>query len=267
MAPPRNEDKRHAREGGHPSHAASAPADAANKSTIEQMELDARLRRHDKENNCISLLRHDLAQHLRRPAEGAALILFFLIVVLILPFAIGPDPDLLRRLAPGLIWIAALLMNLLALDRLFVQDERDGTLDLLLLSPIPLPLLISSKLLAQTLAILAALIPITAIAGAMLNMSPQVLPILLLSLAIGIPSLVMLGGLLSAITATLRRNPALLTALLIPMAIPILIFAAGACDAAAMGTSPMPPLLLLAALLSFLLPTAPFAIAAVLRQR
>lgn len=214
-----------------------------------------------------SILRRDLAQHFRRPAEGAALVLFFLIVVLILPFAIGPDPELLRRLAPGLIWIAALLMNLLALDRMFVQDERDGTLDLLLLSPVPLPSLVASKLAAQTLATLSALIPMTLIAGIMLNISAEVLPVLAATILAGVPCLVMLGGLLSAVTATLRRNPALLTALLIPLAIPILVFATGACDAAATGVSPLQPLLLLAAICAALLPTAPFAIAAALRQR
>lgn len=193
--------------------------------------------------------------------------LFFLIIVLMLPFAIGPDPELLRRLAPGLIWIAALLMNLLALDRLFVQDERDGTLDLLMLSPIPLSALVASRLLAQTLAMLVALLPMTFVASIMLNISSDVLSILSLTILTGIPSLVALGGLLSAITATLRRNPALLTALLLPLAVPILVFATGACDAAASGTSPKQPLLLLVAITAALLPTSPFIIAAALRQR
>src|ERR1700728_2210453 len=93
-----------------------------------------------------SLLRHDLRLQFRRKNEWAALILFFMIVIILLPFAIGPDPDLLRRLAPGFIWLAALLMSLLALERLFVEDARDGTLDLMLLSKVPLALIVFVRL-------------------------------------------------------------------------------------------------------------------------
>src|SRR5580692_11514156 len=96
-------------------------------------------------NSFVSLLHHDLRLQARHRVEWAALVLFFIIVILLLPFTLGPEPDLLRRLAPGLIWLAALLMSLLALEKLFVADARDGTLDLILLSPVPLPLIIFSK--------------------------------------------------------------------------------------------------------------------------
>src|SRR3984957_16993610 len=105
----------------------------------------------------MSLIFHEMRLHMRQLSEWIALVLFFLIVILLLPFTLGPEPDLLRRLAPGLIWLAALLMSLLALEKLFVADARDGTLDLMLLSPIPLPILVFSKLSAQILAMLLVL--------------------------------------------------------------------------------------------------------------
>ena len=212
------------------------------------------------------LLRHDLRLQLRQSGDWAALVLFFLIVVLLLPFALGPEPDLLSRLAPGFVWLAALLMSLLSLDRLFVEDARDGTLDLLLLSPIPLPVIVAARLAAQALLLLAVLAVMLVPAGLLLGMSFSVLPVLALTLLLGIPSIVLLGGIAAAITVSLRRNPALLTLLLIPFYIPILIFAVAACDAVLIGALTAPPLLLLGAIFALLLPSAPFIIAAALRQ-
>ncbi|MDX2027896.1 MAG: heme exporter protein CcmB [Alphaproteobacteria bacterium] len=214
----------------------------------------------------IALLSHDMRLQARALTEWAALILFFLIVILLLPFAIGPEPELLRRLGAGLIWLAALLMILLALEKLFLQDARDGTLDLLFLSPLPLTLIVSVRLIAQILMIIAALTVVALPGFLLLGMSLAVLPVLALSLLLGVPALVLLGGIMSAVTIALRRHPALLTLLLAPFYIPVLIFAVAACDAAAMGTSPAPHLLLLGAILALLLPTAPFAIAAALRN-
>src|SRR5580704_16014253 len=100
--------------------------------------------------NFLRLLCYDMRLELRQPTDWAALVLFFVIVIVLLPFAIGPEPELLRRLAPGLIWLAALLMSLLAIEKFFVADARDGTLDLMLLSPLPLPLVVLSKLIVLT---------------------------------------------------------------------------------------------------------------------
>lgn len=213
-----------------------------------------------------NLLRHDICVQSRRKGEWAALILFFIIVIILMPFALGPDRDLLRRLAPGFIWLAALLMSLLALERLFIEDARDGTLDLILLSPIPLPQIVAIRMAAQILVMLMALAFVTVLAVLMLGMNMTLLPVLGLSLGLGIPTLVLLGGVMGAITVSLRRHPALLTLLLVPFYIPVLIFAVAACDAAGMGSSPLPHLLLLAAFLAALLPTAPFVIAAALRN-
>jgi heme exporter protein B len=212
----------------------------------------------------IKLLRHDLRLQARQLGEWAALVLFFIIVILLLPFALGPEPDLLRRLAPGLIWLAAMLMSLLALDKLFIADARDGTLDVMLLSPLPLPVIVLSKLLAQALMMLIVLCMIVFPAAVMLGMNLSVLPTLILSLLLGIPSLVLIGGIMGAITVSLQRNAALLTLLLAPFYIPVLVFAVAACDAVVLGASALAPLLLLGAILCVLLPAAPFIIAATL---
>lgn len=214
----------------------------------------------------LNLLHYELRLHTRQMVEWVALVMFFVIVILLLPFAIGPEPDLLRRLAPGLVWLAALLMSLLALDRLFVQDARDGTLDLMLLSPLPLPLVVFTKIAAVIIMMLAALLLMLLPAMLLLGISFVVLPVLALSLILGVPALVLLGGIVGAITVALNRNPALLTLLLVPFYIPILIFAVAACDAVAMGAAALPHLLLLGAILAILLPTAPFVIAAALRH-
>ena len=214
----------------------------------------------------LRLLKHDVRLQMRNRVEWTSLILFFTIIILLLPFAIGPEPVLLKRLAPGLIWLAALLMSLLSLDRLFIQDARDGTLDLMLLSPMPLPLVILSKLLAQGGMMLVALLVMLFPAAILLNMDAAIVPVLAATLVLGVPTLVLLGGIMGAVTVALHRNPALLTLLLVPFYIPILIFATGACDAASLGASVESNLLFLGAILAFVLPAAPFIIAAALRQ-
>jgi heme exporter protein B len=213
-----------------------------------------------------SLLRHDIRMAVRRAGEWASLILFFIVVIIFLPFAIGPEPDTLRRLAPGLMWLAVLLMNLLSLEKLFVDDVRDGTLDLLLLSSRPLPLIIVLRLGAHIVMMLLALAVVIVPAILMLDLNLKVIPVLIGSLLLGVPCLVLLGGMVGSVTLALRRHPAMLTLLLAPFYIPVLIFAVSACDAAANGASSAPHLLLLAALLIVLLPTAPFVISASFRN-
>lgn len=216
-------------------------------------------------NSFLRLMRCDLRLQMRNRVEWASLVLFFTIVILLLPFTLGPEPDLLRRLAPGLIWLAALLMNLLSLDRVFLQDARDGTLDLMVLSPLPLPVVVFSKMAAQSVMMIVALLIMLFPAALLLGMDAALLPVLALTLVLGVPSLVLLGGVMGSITLMLNRNAALLTVLLVPFYIPIIIFATGACDAAALGASPESNVLLLAALLALIAPTAPFVIAAALR--
>ncbi|MGE3624238.1 MAG: heme exporter protein CcmB [Bdellovibrionales bacterium] len=212
------------------------------------------------------LLLSDLRLHRRRLAEWSALVLFFIVIVVLLPFAVGPDAELLRRLGPGLIWLAVLLMSFLTLEKFFIADARDGTLDLMLLAPMPLPLVLLARLTAETCMLAGglafALIPATLL----LDIDSAVLPVLVASLALGVPALVLLGGLAGAITAGLPRNPSLLIVLLAPFYIPVLIFSVAACDAAALGMTALPALCLLAAFLAVLMPAAPFVIAAALRN-
>lgn len=212
------------------------------------------------------LLGCEFRLHLRHASRNAGLILFFLLIIVLLPFAIGPEPDLLRRLAPGLIWLAALLMSLLALDDLFIADARDGTLDLMQLSTLPLPLIIAGKMLAQIAIILLAILVMLPPAAFMLGMEWTILPVLAGTFILGLPVLFLLGGVMGAITVGLRRHPALLTLLLTPLYIPALIFAVSACDAAVLRQSIWPVFCLLGAMLALLIPTAPILIAAILRQ-
>jgi len=214
----------------------------------------------------LRLLANDLRLLARHKSEWATLMLFFVTVIVLLPFALGPEPELLSRLAPGLIWIAVLLMSLLALDRLFLQDARDGTLDLIRLSPLPLPLLVFSKVMAQIIGMLAGLMLMLPLAGLLLGMEIRQLCVLAASLLLGVPSLVLVGGIVAAVTVAVQRGTALLTLLLTPFYIPILIFAVAATDASAMGGSIRPQLLLEAAILCFLLPLAPLVTAAALKQ-
>ena len=213
-----------------------------------------------------ALLGNEIRLHARQKTEWASLLLFFIIVIILMPFAIGPEPEILRRLAPGLIWLAALLMSLLSLDRLFVQDARDGTLDEMLTSPVALEILVFAKILAHILVMLAVLVVMLAPAALLLGLDVAVVPVLLATFALGVPVLALLGGMAGAVTVALSRNAALLTLLLVPFYIPVLIFAMSACDAAGAGGNVMQPLLFLGALLALILPSAPFIIAASLRH-
>lgn len=216
--------------------------------------------------NFLALLHHEIRLQARQKTEWASLLLFFAIIVILMPFALGPEPEILRRLAPGLIWIAALLMSLLSLDRLFVQDARDGTLDEMLTSPLPLEAIVSAKMLAQILVMIVVLTIMSFPAALLLNMDAAVLPVLIATYVLGIPVLALLGGIAGTVTVALHRNAALLTLLLIPFYIPVLIFTVAACDAAVGGGNVEPPLLFLAALLALILPPAPFIMAASLRH-
>lgn len=202
----------------------------------------------------------------RRKSAWATLLLFFLLVLILLPFAIGPDPVLLRRLGPGLIWLAAVLMTLLALDGLFLADYRDGTLDIMLLSALPLPLLVGAKLLAYGGLMLFSLLGMLLPATLFLGMPLKILPVLAITFGLGLPVLLALGGVMAAVALAVRRGVALLTLLLTPFYVPVLIFAVGAVDKASMGFSPLADILLLAALAVVTVTLSPFLIAAALKQ-
>jgi heme exporter protein B len=203
----------------------------------------------------------------RRVGGGGVLgVVFFLSLVTVVPFAIGPDLDLLARIGPAILWIAALLSGLLGLDRLFQADEDDGSLDLFRLSPVPLELVVLVKCLAHWCVTGLPLVVAAPLFGLMLALDGPALGGITLSLLAGTPALTLLGAIGAALTVSLRRGGLLLSILVVPLAIPVLIFGVAAAQAASGGTVPFAtPFLILCALSLASLALAPIAAAAALR--
>ena len=212
-----------------------------------------------------ALIARELVLSWRHGADTLAALLFFVLAGALFPLAIGPAPETLGRLAPGIVWVCALLASILPLDRLFGADYEDGTLDQLLLSGLPAPAIALAKAcshwLTTGLPLLVAATPL----AIMLRLDPQMLPVLLLGLLPGTLTLSLLGTLGAAIVLGARRGGVLLPLLVLPLATPVLIFGAAAADAAATDASPRAALLFLAALLTGTLPLATLAAGASLR--
>jgi heme exporter protein B len=214
-----------------------------------------------------ALLLRDLRLSAR--AGGGALmgVLFFLVVVALVPFAIGPDLVMLRRIGPAILWLGALLASLLALDRLFVADYEDGALDLLLLARTPLELIALVKGVAHWLATGLPLVIATPLFGLLLNVDPAVSAMVALTLLAGTPALTFLGLIGAAVSVTLRRGGLLLPVLILPLTIPVLIFGVAASTIAAGGTVGFgTPFTVLCGLTLISLVVGPAAAAAALRQ-
>jgi heme exporter protein B len=200
---------------------------------------------------------------------GGALIgvLFFLVVVTLVPFALGPDLALLKRIGPAILWLAALLASLLALDRLFAVDHEDGSLDLLLMSRAPLELVVAVKGLAHWLTTGLPLIIAAPLIGLLLNLDGLAEAALVLTLLVGTPALTFIGLIGAAIAVALRRGGLLLAVLVLPLTVPVLIFGVAAANAAVIGPVPFgTPFTILCALSLASLAVGPFAAAAALRQ-
>ncbi len=212
-----------------------------------------------------ALLARELRLSLRHGADTLGAVLFFVLAGALFPLAIGPAPETLGRLAPGIVWVCALLAALLPLDRLWGADLEDGSLDQLLLSGLPAPLLALGKALAHWLVTGLPLLLAAGPLAVMLRMAPGAVPVLLAALLPGTLVLSLLGTLGAAIVLGARRGGVLLPLLVLPLATPVLIFGAAAGDAAAMGLDPRADLLLLAALLAAALPLCPVAAGAALR--
>lgn len=208
----------------------------------------------------------ELRLSVRHGGDTLAALLFFVLVIALFPLAIGPEPKMLARIAPGIIWVAALLAALLPLDRLFGADFEDGSLDHLLLSGLPVSLLVAAKALAHWLVtglpLCLAAVPL----AVMLRLPDAALPALLGGLLPGTVLLSLLGTTGAAIVLGARRAAALLPLIVLPLATPVLIFGAAAADAVTTGGSARPHLLLLSALLAAALPLCPVAASAALRQ-
>lgn len=190
---------------------------------------------------------------------------FFILVIMLFPLAISPEPQILKNFAPGIIWVSALLASLLALDRLFLSDFVDGSLEQLLLSPYPLSLLVLAKVWAHWLISGLPLIMIAPLVGLLLNLSGSTILVLILTLVLGTPILSFIGAIGVALTVSLRHSGFLLALLLIPLYIPVLIFATSAIMAANAGLAVSGQLALLGALFLLALSLAPMTIAAALR--
>ena len=212
-----------------------------------------------------AVLGRELRLSLRHGGDTLAALLFFVLAAALFPLAVGPDPAVLGGIAPGVVWVAALLAAVLPLDRLFGADFEDGSLDLLLLCGLPAAGVAGAKAAAHWLVTGLPLLLMAAPLAAMLRLPERALPALLAGLAAGTVLLSLLGTTGAAIVVGARRGGVLLPLLVLPLSVPVLIFGAGAAADAAAGLSPKPALLLLAALLAAALPLCPIAAGAALR--
>lgn len=207
----------------------------------------------------------DLMLAWRRRSDMLSTVFFFVIVVSLFPLGIGPETQLLRSIAPGVVWVAALLASMLSLGRLFANDYQDGTLEQLLLTPQPLSLVVLGKVLAHWIVAEIPLVLIAPLVGAQFDLSSNTLLVLFVSLVIGTPILSLIGAVGAALTLGLRGGGVLISILILPLYIPALIFGAGAVEATIIGMSPAPHLYLLGAFAIISLLFSPWAASAALR--
>jgi heme exporter protein B len=207
----------------------------------------------------------DLTLAWRRRADVLSTLFFFVIVVSLFPLGIGPETQLLRSIAPGVVWVAALLASMLSLGRVFQNDYQDGTLEQMLLTPQPLYLVVLGKVLAQWLVSEVPLVLIAPLVGVQFDLAADTLLILFVSLLIGTPILSLIGSIGAALTLGLRGGGVLIALLILPLYVPVLIFGAGAVDASITGMSPQAHLYLLGAFLVVSLVFTPWATSAALR--
>ncbi len=212
-----------------------------------------------------AIIGRDLRLALRRRSDIVSALFFFIIVVSLFPLGVGPEPELLRNLAPGVLWVAALLSTLLSLPRLFADDHRDGTLEQLALAPQPLGLIVLGKVFAHWLVSGLPLTLLAPILGIQFDLSSEALWTLVISLLIGTPALSGIGAIGAALTLGVRGSGVLLSLLVLPLYIPVLIFGAGAVDAVVTGLGAQAHLSLLGALTLGGVFFAPWPTAAALR--
>lgn len=191
--------------------------------------------------------RRDLALALRSKSEVALIVVFFVLVTSLFPLGISPDPVLLARIAPGIAWVAALLASLLSLPRMFALDHADGSLEQLVLAPAPLPAVIAGKVLAHWLTNGFPLVLLAPLAGVQFGMHEDAIGVLVLGLLLGTPILSWLGAIGAALTLGTRSGSALMALLVLPLAVPVLIFGAGAAEAVESGLGAQAQLSLLGA--------------------
>lgn len=212
-----------------------------------------------------AVVRRDLLLAVRQRADVANTLLFFIVVVTMVPLGVGPELNTLRTIAPGVVWVAALLAAILSLNRLFANDYADGSLEQMLLTGEPLPIIVLAKAFAHWLVTGLPITLMTALLGIMFDLGVEPTAILMVSLLLGTPALSLVGAVGAGLTLGLRGGGVLISLLVLPLYVPILIFGAGAVEAVAGGLSPQGHLLLLGALSLAAAVLAPWAIAAALR--
>lgn len=212
-----------------------------------------------------ALLRRDLALAARRLADSFMGLAFFALALSLFPFGVGASPDILARIGPGVVWVVALLAVLLTLDRLWLADHEDGSLELLLLAPVPLELLVVVKCLAHWLTSGLVLVAASPLMGLLMSLPAEGLWAVPAALLLGTPTLTLIGSIGAALLLGSRRGSLLMALLVLPLYIPVLIFGVAAVEGEMLGLGGTAPLLILAALLLLALALAPFATAAALR--
>ena len=213
----------------------------------------------------LAVLRRDLTLAARRRGDWLIAQFFFVMVASLFPLGVGPEPEMLSRIGPGVLWVAATLASLLSLARLFEDDHRDGSLEHMILSPEPTVLLVLGKCLAHWLIYGIPLLLVAPILGLQFHLSPEAIMVLEISLLLGTPILSFLGSVGAALTLGLRGGGVLLTLLILPLYVPALIFGAGAVDGVMAGTGAEAHLSLLGAFMVLSFMIAPWIAAAALR--
>ena len=211
------------------------------------------------------IVRRDLRLAARRKSEPLFTLGFFVLVASLFPLGLGPEPELLRRIAPGVLWVAALLASMLSLGRMFAADYEDGTLEQLVLAPVPLVATVSGKIVAHWLVSGLPLVLVSPLLALQYGLPADVIALLMVSLLIGTPALSLVGAIGAALTLGVRAGGVLVALLVLPLYVPTLIFGAGAVDASLAGLSPAANLSLLGACLILATVFAPLATTAGVR--
>jgi heme exporter protein B len=217
-------------------------------------------------NPFFAIVRRDARLAFRQGTDTLMTLAFFVIAVVLFPFGVGPEPNVLARIGGGVVWVAALLASMLALERLFQADYEDGGLELLALAPMPLSAVALAKVLAHWLATGLPLAVAAPALGVMMNVPGDVFAVLIGALLLGTPTLSLIGAIGAGLILGARRGGVLLALLVLPLFIPVLVFGVSAVEMAAQGLSPAASLLILGGMFLAALALAPWAAAAAIRQ-
>jgi heme exporter protein B len=217
-------------------------------------------------NRLLTIIQRDLRLAMRQGSDSLMVVAFFVLTVTLFPFGLGPESSLLERTAAGILWVTALLASMLSLDRLFLNDYEDGSLELLALTPTALEILVIGKIISHWLTTALPIMVAAPVLALLLHLHEDAFGTLLLTLLLGTPTLSLIGAMGAALVLGARRGGVLLSLLILPLYVPVLIFSVGAIDAAAQGLPVRGHLLILSGILLAALPLAPLATVAGIRQ-